>query len=151
VLIDGEWWRLVTALFLHAGLAHLVFNVLALYSLAPFVERSLGSLRFLLVYFGSGVGGLAIVTWATYAFELNDRIVVGASGAIMGLVGATGAILAHAARAQGSLVARERLRAVGTIIGLQIVFDILVPQTSASAHLLGAGLGFLLARFARRS
>jgi len=146
VLIDGEWWRLVTALFLHAGIAHVAFNALALHSLAPFVERTLGSARFLVVYFGSGIGGLTAITWATYTFGLDDRVVIGASGAIMGLVGATGAILGHAARTEGSPVARERLRAVGTIIGIQIIFDILVPQTSASAHLVGAALGYLLGR-----
>lgn len=144
VLADGEWWRCVTALFLHAGFAHVTFNALALYSLAPFVERSLGSVRFLIVYFGSGVGGLTVIAWATALFGFDDRLVVGASGAIMGLVGATGAILAHAARSEGSPVARERLRTVGTIIGLQIVFDILVPQTSATAHLIGAALGFAI-------
>jgi rhomboid protease GluP len=146
VLVRGEWWRVVTALFLHVGVAHVAFNAVALRSLAPFVERTLGSWRFLIVYIGSGCGGLLLILGATALGALEERLVVGASGSIMGLVGATGAILHRATLNEGSRVARERLRAVGAIIGLQVLFDILVPQTSGTAHLLGAGLGYLLGR-----
>ncbi|MFM1846883.1 MAG: hypothetical protein RL417_357 [Pseudomonadota bacterium] len=151
ILVGGEWWRIITPLFLHLGVAHVAFNALALRSLGPFVERSLGVSRFLLVFFGAGCGGLLLILLGVRYLGFEERIVVGASGSIMGLVGATGAILHCAALRERSPVAHDRLRSIGVIIGLQVVFDILVPQTSAAAHLIGAALGYLIGRvFYRR-
>ena len=59
ISVDGDWYRLVTAMFLHASLLHLAFNMLALYWLGTIVELSLGTWRFLLVYFVSGIAGSA--------------------------------------------------------------------------------------------
>ena len=56
---DGQWYRLVTAMFLHASLLHLAFNMLALYWLGSIVEQALGSWRFLALYFVSGIAGSA--------------------------------------------------------------------------------------------
>jgi rhomboid protease GluP len=144
VILEGEWWRFITALFLHAGFAHLTFNMLALYSLAPFVERRLGVLRCLGIYFIAGIGGLAVITALTFFFGFEERLVLGASGGVMGLVGATAAILRRASLIEGSALARERLRSVGAILGVQVVFDLLVPQTSATAHLVGALTGYVV-------
>lgn len=145
-VLEGEWWRFLTALFLHAGLAHVAFNLLALYNLAPFVERTLGPLRCVGVYFISGVGGLGVITVATLYLGFDEHLVLGASGGVMGLVGATAAILRRAAELEGSRVAAERLRSIGTIIAIQVVFDLVVPQTSATAHLAGVGIGYLMAQ-----
>jgi len=144
VIFDGEWWRFITALFLHAGIAHLAFNMVALYSLAPFVERRLGSFPCLAIYFLAGIGGLGVITGLTFFLGLDEHLVLGASGGVMGLIGATAAILSRASRVEGSPIARERLRSVGAIIGIQVVFDLLVPQTSATAHLVGALTGYLI-------
>lgn len=79
---DGQWWRLITPMFLHIGWFHFAINMFALWSLGPLVERMYGSFRFLVIYL---VGGI-IASTASYAF--SDSISAGASGALFGLVGA---------------------------------------------------------------
>lgn len=82
-LIDeGQWWRLITPMFLHIGWFHFAINLFALWSLGPLVERMYGSSRFFLIYILSGI----IATSASYAF--SEAISAGASGALFGLVGA---------------------------------------------------------------
>ena len=80
---NGEWWRLMSAAFLHYGFIHLGLNMLALYWFGPLLERLVGSLRFLLLYLAAGLAGSAGALW----LSPND-ITVGASGAIFGILGA---------------------------------------------------------------
>ncbi|MFJ5230228.1 rhomboid family intramembrane serine protease [Kitasatospora sp. NPDC088391] len=80
-----EWYRLVSAMFMHAGLLHLVMNMFSLWVLGPQLERVLGRLRYLGLYLVSGVAGNALAYLVTGA----DLQSVGASGAIYGLMGAT--------------------------------------------------------------
>jgi len=81
---EREWGRVLSAGFVHVGLAHLVFNMVTLFFFGPFVEGRLGSFAFLLVYFGSEVAANAL----TYARYRNDPkySAVGASGAISGVL-----------------------------------------------------------------
>ena len=60
---NGDWWRLVGAMFLHGSIFHLLFNMLALYWLGTIIEQALGTPRFLLVYFVSGLAGSAGALW----------------------------------------------------------------------------------------
>lgn len=85
LIADGQWWRLMTATFLHGGVMHLAFNMYAVYILGPQLEQLLGYRRFLSLYFLSALGGSA----ASYWFSPIDIIGVGASGAIFGLMTAT--------------------------------------------------------------
>ncbi len=79
----GEFWRLLTAMFLHGGFIHLGFNMLSLFNIGALVEMMLGHRRFLTVYFLSGLGGsLMSVMLSEYR-----GVSVGASGAIFGLIG----------------------------------------------------------------
>ncbi len=80
---DGDWWRLITAMFLHAGLVHIAFNMWALWWLGGIVESVLGRWRFLLLYIGSGLAGSAGALVSS-----PNAITVGASGAIFGMLGA---------------------------------------------------------------
>lgn len=82
VLEQSQWWRLVSATFLHGGFLHLAFNVYAVFVLAPILERLYGARRFLVIYMVSGLGG----SMASLFF--NEGVSVGASGAIFGLLGA---------------------------------------------------------------
>jgi rhomboid protease GluP len=142
----GEWWRLLTATFLHYGWLHLSLNMLGLYFLGGFVESALGIWRYLLAYLVSGVGSMLIITLvAVVAPPQEPQIVVGASGAIMGMVGVMTAILLQGWRKERSRLAAKRLRAVLFIIGLQIVFDVFTPHVSGLGHLSGLILGFLTA------
>ena len=82
LIMEGEWWRFFTPIFLHIGLTHLILNTLSLYFVGIIVERIYGSFRFLLIYFFAGfIGSVA-------SFILMPNISAGASGAIFGLLGA---------------------------------------------------------------
>ncbi len=81
---DGEWYRLVTSVFLHAGILHIAFNMYVLLVLGPPLERALGHLRFLVLFLLAGLGGAV----ASFAFSAPTTISVGASGAIFGIMGA---------------------------------------------------------------
>ena len=80
---NGDWWRLLTACFLHVGIWHIAVNMYALWWLGSVVEGAIGSLRFALLYIGSGLAGSAgALIWNPHAPT------VGASGAIFGMLGA---------------------------------------------------------------
>jgi membrane associated rhomboid family serine protease len=81
---DGQWWRVVTAAFLHANILHIAFNMYALWLLGRPLERYIGAARFLAIYAVAGISGSAGALLLTSA----DVPTVGASGAIFGLMGA---------------------------------------------------------------
>ncbi|MBC7468488.1 MAG: rhomboid family intramembrane serine protease, partial [Ramlibacter sp.] len=81
---QGQWWRLLTAAFLHIGVVHLTMNMLGLALIAPTVERIYGHRLFLLVYLGAGLAGSA----ASLHFSARTGVSVGASGAVFGVAGA---------------------------------------------------------------
>jgi rhomboid protease GluP len=138
----GEAWRLVAFMFLHFGFFHLSMNMFALSLLGPFVEVSLGRVRFVIVYLLSGLsGGLYLVLSSpTAAVPL-----VGASGCIMGIVGATAAVLLRGYWREKARVASRRLLWVLLMIAIQVVFDLLTPQISFTAHAAGVVAGFVIA------
>ena len=84
IAINGEWFRLVSSMFLHAGWLHLGFNMYILYLLGPALERVLGHGRFLALFLLSGLGASV----ASYWFSELRTLSVGASGAIFGLMAA---------------------------------------------------------------
>jgi rhomboid protease GluP len=141
VLLSHEYWRLVAALFLHAGPVHLLFNLFALYVLGPQLEKSAGSLRFLICYLGAGLCSTAgvVVLWRLGIVE--DKEVVGASGCIMGVVGALAAFLI---RDHQTPLVRRRLGDIIMIVVIQTAFDLSTREISMSAHLCGLAGGFLI-------
>jgi rhomboid protease GluP len=141
--IAGEWWRLLASMFLHYGPVHLGLNMFGLYILGPFVEFALGRRRYLLIYLVSGLGAaLTVLLTSFLILSNNQQLLVGASGAIMGLVGATGAILWRGWRIEKSRIASRRLVIIVAIVVLQVVFDLMTPQVSFTAHLAGFITGF---------
>lgn len=152
----GEWWRLLNATFLHAGFLHLGMNMMALYVLGSFVERSLGIWRYLISYFVCGIGSMfAIAILARFVpaqtigilarfVPAQDQITVGASGAIMGLVGVIAAIMLRGWLRDKSRVAAKGLQSILSIIGLQAIFDLITPQVSMLGHNSGLIIGFLI-------
>ncbi|WP_181350111.1 rhomboid family intramembrane serine protease [Thalassobacillus sp. CUG 92003] len=132
-IIDGEWWRIVSSMFLHIGMLHLFMNMLALFYLGSAVERIFGTWRFGLIYFLAGIfGGMA-------SFMLNPAVSAGASGAIFGLFGA---LLFF-----GLQYKRIFFQTMGKnlifIIALNIVFGLAVPQIDNGAHIGGMVGGFI--------
>ena len=81
---DGQWWRLLSAMFLHFGIIHVALNAWALWDLGRLVEHLYGRFRFLVIYFGSGIAGNLL----SLAVQGNDAVSGGASGAIFSLLGA---------------------------------------------------------------
>lgn len=139
----GQWWRLITSMFLHVGIIHLATNMLSLYFIAPFVERIYGLGRFLLMYFATGIiGGL---TFYFIIGSQTDAAAVGASGAIAGIFGVLLVFFG---------VNRTRLGPVGNSIFGQLLFWLFVNVAfnvfGASALNLGwqAHLGGLLSGMA---
>jgi len=143
-LIQGQWWRAISANFLHANSLHLVANMLGLYLLGPFVEFSLGVRRYLGLYLLTGIGAMVLYTGISLNFGGGDRLLIGASAAIMGMLGAIAAILLRGWIYEASSLARRRLQLVAIAIGFQLCFDLLVPQVSILAHILGLIVGFFL-------
>jgi membrane associated rhomboid family serine protease len=141
VVAQGEYWRLFTALFLHGGFAHLLFNIFALYVLGPPLERSIGTTRFAACYLISGLASSAGVVVLTVIGLVQVAQLVGASGCIMGIVGAWAGFLVRHRHAPH---AKQRLANVAMIIAIQTAFDLSTPQVSMAAHLCGLIAGFFL-------
>lgn len=92
-LLKGDWWTLITSMFLHASITHIAFNMLSLYYLGVMCEKVYGKLRYLTIYFLSGIiGGIAYCISNYLAGDIGAGA-VGASGAIFGLFGAYGWLL----------------------------------------------------------
>ncbi len=141
----GDWWRLLAAMFLHYGWLHLTMNMLGLLLLGPFVEKSLGRVKFVATYLFSGLVSMAFVASVTHWRQMGDELLVGASGSIMGLVGATAIVWLRNWQTGRSHVALQRLRRVGLVIALQMVFDLVTPQVSMAAHTSGVITGCVVA------
>ena len=131
----GEWWRVFTGAFLHAGLIHIGVNMISLWSLGRFIEYAMGSWRMLLVYFASILlSGLGIV------FLSNPCVpTLGASGAIFGLFGALFAIGLKLGKPGMDLVQAN----IGILV-LNLIITFTVPGISWQAHVAGLLGGFIL-------
>ncbi|MBA2242230.1 MAG: rhomboid family intramembrane serine protease, partial [Chthoniobacterales bacterium] len=138
VLSAGEYWRLGSALFLHYGAVHLLVNLYALYVLGPPLEAEIGPRLFALCYLLAGLGS-SIGVVALWRFGVTKAdFLVGASGAVMGIVGAWAGLLS---RQKHLPVARRRLASIGLIVLIQTAFDFWTPQVSMAAHLSGLVTG----------
>lgn len=129
-LAFGEWWRLVTAMFLHASLLHLGLNMLVLYILGVAVEQALGTARFLMVFFAAGLAGSA----GAVLFSPNAPT-VGASGAIYGVMGS---LLVLEYMATGTLAGQ----AMGFIV-INLAITFAIPGISIGGHLGGLAGGIV--------
>jgi rhomboid protease GluP len=143
-VVAGSWWRLLTAAFLHFGFLHLLLNMLGLYLFGRLVEFALGVPRFLLLYFTSAIGSMLAVTYMSVLGYSRTDFVVGASGCVMGLVGAFAAVLLHDWQRNKTRLAARSLRGILTLILLQVIFDLTTPQISFVGHASGVIIGFVV-------
>ena len=134
-IADGDWWRIITGGFLHAGLLHIFFNMYLLYLLGNMLEPAIGSVRFTIIYFVAllaGSLGALIVT--------PDAVTVGASGAVFGLMGAAAVEL----RARG---VNPFDTGIGGLIVFNLIFSFVLSGISIGGHIGGliggAAAGFL--------
>ena len=141
VRFDGEYWRLLSSLFLHYGPLHLLFNLYALYVIGPGLEQAIGSIRFGICYLVSGLGsGIGVLFLRLWGLNNSDQL-VGASGSVLGLVGVwAGLLLRH----RRDPMAGRRLKNILVIIAIQTAFDLSTPQISMAAHLSGLVTGVML-------
>jgi membrane associated rhomboid family serine protease len=141
VIFRHQYWRLLTALFLHYGPIHIFFNLFALLLLGPALERQIGAVLFAVCYLVSGIGSSIVVVLLT-RLRLHEPVqLVGASGCIMGVVGTWAGFLL---RNRHAPLARKRLRDIIVIVLLQVAFDLVTREVSSSAHFGGLLTGFLL-------
>lgn len=131
VSAGGEWWRMLTAAFLHGSLLHIAFNMFVLWVLGPTLESLFGHVRFVILYLASALGG----SIASYAFSPLNTISVGASGAVFGLMAAL--IVA------GHHLKRD-IRQVVILLAINIVIGFIAPNIDWRAHLGGAVVGALI-------
>jgi membrane associated rhomboid family serine protease len=135
LVANGEWYRLLTCAFLHAGLFHIAGNMILLFFLGRILEPGIGTPRFVMVYF------VALFAGSFGALLLSpNSLSYGASGAVFGVVGATFVI----ARGRG---VDALASSIGIIILLNLAFSFGVPGISIGAHLGGLAGGVLCAFF----
>lgn len=132
----GQNWRLVTAMFLHAGLWHIAFNAYALWIFGSIVEQELGRVRFLLIYFVTGI----VASAASYAFGPYYAVGVGASGAVFGVFGA---FVTYNYRRRHLAIAMARLRSALTLIVINAVLAVAVEGIDWRAHVGGFVAGVI--------
>lgn len=138
VLLGHQWWRIVTAGFLHAGLLHIGVNMISLWSLGRFIEQIAGSVRMSVIYAISlVVSGLGVVFLSSAEYAAVGTL--GASGAIFGLFGALFAIGFKLGRPGMELVKAN----LGILI-LNLIITFTVPSISWQAHVSGLLAGFIL-------
>jgi rhomboid protease GluP len=142
---DGEWWRLLTSLFIHFGIPHLVLNMVALVMFGPLVERLFGSVNYLLIYLFAGTaGGLASISWQP---DVNGA---GASGAIFGILGALVAAQLRAGETFPIDILRPIRATTLVYVGLSLYAGFKSQGIDNAAHLGGLAAGFLIGLAAAR-
>jgi rhomboid protease GluP len=146
VLGFGRWWTFLTAGWLHAGVLHVLFNVLWIRQLAPAVADLYGPARMVVIYTASGVAGFALTTLAgaylrflPIPFLRGADFSVGASAPIFGLLGA----MVYYGRRTGSQIASQTGLQYALILG---VFGLIMPGIDNWAHAGGFAGGYLAGR-----
>lgn len=133
----GDWWRLITPIFLHAGLMHAAFNSFALFLFGPGLERMLGKGKFLLIYLGTGI--LANIV---FYFLGDDRAVhLGASGAVFGLFG----VYMYMVLVRKDLISSVNSQMITVIVVIGVIMTFLNPDINIIAHIFGLAAGAALA------
>lgn len=131
---NGEYYRLITSMFVHANILHLLSNMYALYVVGPIIEKYYGKGKYLLIYLGSGIIG------SLFSVVLTNYASVGASGAIFGLFGA---LLYFGYKYRATLDGFLRSSIIPTLL-VNLILGFMIPGIDISAHLGGLIGGLLL-------
>ena len=138
-LAAGQYWRLVTAMFIHVGIFHLAFNSIGLWIFGRMAETLFGSSKFVLIYVLAGLCGAVV----SYIFN-PIAIAAGASGAIFGVLGALAAFFLTMYKDPN---ARKNLYGLLGLAALNLVFGFLSEGIDNWAHMGGFVAGFFLGYF----
>ena len=141
VLEQGEYWRLLTSVFLHSGFTHLGSNLLVQVLMGNAVERNLGHIKYLILYLASGIGGNVVSVLYDHAMGVNIYS-VGASGAVFGVMGVLMLLIVKGRRKiqRGS----SMLVRAGFAVFYAVYSGFRNPYTDNAAHLGGLAVGVLL-------
>lgn len=135
-VLAGEWWTLITAMYLHGSLLHIVFNLLWVRQLAPEIEDYFGTVRLILIYTASGVFGFI------FAIAFSYHGVIGASGAIFGLFGA----IVYYGRDRGGAFGRQVYQQTAIWAAFLFFMGFTMDRVSNWAHAGGFIGGYLTAK-----
>ena len=138
LVADGEYWRLLSSVFLHIGIMHLALNSLGLLIYGMLLEGTFGRTRFVFIYLGSGLAG------STVSFVANPlAISAGASGAIFGLLGALAACFLNGRGPLGR-GSRRDAAGIGVLLAINLAYGFIAPGIDNWAHIGGLVMGFAL-------
>ena len=142
---QGEWWRLITAMFAHYGIVHLALNMWALFDAGRMVERLLGRLPFAVAYLASGI----LASFASLLWHQDRTWSAGASGAVFGVFGMLLGFLLKEKSSTPSIILRPILKSVLFFAGYNLLYGFIQPRIDNAAHIggfiSGFGLGWILA------
>lgn len=131
----GQYWRLITPMFIHIGFAHLLFNSLTLYYLGTMVEQLAGHLKFLVIYLLAGVMG------NLFSYQFSDSISAGASTSLFGLFAFFIALANIYPESRGIQQLSDQYRG---LILINIVLNLFMSNVDIAGHIGGAVGGFLI-------
>lgn len=135
-ILDGDYYRIITSLFLHGGFLHLLFNMFSLFLFGPELEKFAGKTRFLIIYFVAGIIGNVITILVNDDYWYAS---VGASGAIFGIIGSFGALVYYTRH-----VFPQLKQIIMPIIIVSVIMTFIQSNINIAAHLGGLAAGFLL-------
>ncbi|MGW0576894.1 rhomboid family intramembrane serine protease [Streptomyces sp. NPDC002920] len=130
-IAEGQWYRLLTPMFLHGSIIHILFNMLSLWWLGGPLEQALGRARYLALYFVSGLAGSAL----TYLLAEPNQPSLGASGAIFGLFGATAVLMRRM---------RYDMRPIIALLVINLIFTFGWSNIAWQAHIGGLVAGVVI-------
>jgi rhomboid protease GluP len=137
LIVQGEWWRLLTPAFLHIGVIHLLFNQYALSIFGRELESLFGTARFAIIYLLAGIAGNV----ASFAF--SPALSAGASGAIFGVIGAMAMFFVRNRQLLGEM-GKQQFRSLLGMIGINLFLGVTLPGIDNYGHLGGLAAGLAL-------
>lgn len=139
---NGQWWRLVTCMFLHFGILHLGFNMWILWDLGRVVERFVGNFGFVVVYFVSGIAGsIASLFWNPFVVS------AGASGAVFGVAGTLLGLITFRQDTIPAPVLKHLRNSMLTLLFYNLVYGMIATGIDMAAHIGGLVAGYLCGLF----